>query len=252
MKKKLRAILIDDEPKLRKVLEMKLNEHCPQIEVMGQAGDVPEGLKCIHTHKPDLVFLDIAMPGESGFDLLDKFDSIDFDIIFVTGYNEYAIDALRVSAVDYLLKPVRTEDLVLAVRKAAERREQRAQLQQYQVLKHNLQHLGDQEAKIAIPGAQAYDFVAVKDIVRCEGWQKYTRIYLMDGSCIVSSYNLGYYRQMLKSYGFYDCHKSHMINRQLISRYLKEGSVVMADESVVPVSRRKKEEFIEEVVKNLG
>ena len=249
---KIKAVIIDDEPKLRKVLEIKLAENCPEVELLGTACDVPEGTALIKSKKPDLVFLDIAMPGESGFDLLDKFEDIDFDIIFVTGYNEYAIDALRVSAVDYLLKPVRTDDLIAAVSKAAERREERNKLEQYQILKHNLNHLGDQEAKIAIPGAQAYDFVSVKDIVRCEGWQKYTRIYLLNGTCIVSSYNLGFYRQMLKSYGFYDCHKSHMINKSLIVKYLKEGSVIMADESVVPVSRRKKEDFIAEVVKSLS
>ena len=189
------------------------------------------------------------MPGESGFDLLERFEKIDFDVVFVTGFNEYAIDALRVSAVDYLLKPVRTSDLIEAVDKAMKRKEERDIISRYDVLKHNLTHLGDQKSKIAIPGAQAYDFVSVQDIVRCEGWQKYTRIYLNNGSTIVSSYNLGVYRKILKSYEFYDCHKSHLINRHHIKKYLREGTVIMSDDAKVPVSRRKKEEFVEQVIK---
>jgi len=249
---KLKAIIVDDEPKLRTVLEIKLKEKCPEVEMVGMAGNVPQGFELINEVKPDLVFLDIAMPGESGFDLIDKFKEINFDIIFVTGFNEYAIDALRVSAIDYLLKPVRTSDLVEAVEKAVKRKEEREIISRYDVLKHNLNHLGDQKSKIAIPGAQAYDFITVEEIIRCEGWQKYTRIYLKNGTVIVSSYNLGVYRKILKTYDFYDCHKSHLINRHHIKKYLREGTVIMSDDAQVPVSRRKKEEFVEQVVKSLN
>ncbi len=249
---RLKAIIVDDEPKLRTVLEIKLKEKCPDIELVGMAGNVPEGFELINQHKPDLIFLDIAMPGESGFDLISKFDKIDFDIIFVTGFNEYAIDALRVSAIDYLLKPVRTSDLVEAVEKAVKRKEERVIMSRYDVLQHNLNHLGDQKSKIAIPGAQSYEFITVEEIIRCEGWQKYTRIFLKNGTTIVSSYNLGVYRKILKTYDFYDCHKSHLINRTHIKRYLREGTVVMSDDSNVPVSRRKKEEFVEQVIKNMN
>jgi len=249
---KLKAIIVDDEPKLRTVLEIKLKEKCPEVEMVGMAGNVPQGFELINEVKPDLVFLDIAMPGESGFDLIDKFKEINFDIIFVTGFNEYAIDALRVSAIDYLLKPVRTSDLVEAVEKAVKRKEEREIISRYDVLKHNLNHLGDQKSKIAIPGAQAYDFITVEEIIRCEGWQKYTRIYLKNRTVIVSSYNLGVYRKILKTYDFYDCHKSHLINRHHIKKYLREGTVIMSDDAQVPVSRRKKEEFVEQVVKSLN
>jgi len=247
----LKAVIIDDEPKLRTVLEIKLKDKCPTVQLVGSAGNVKEGYDAILKTKPDLVFLDIAMPGGSGFDLIDKFDEINFDVIFVTGFNQYAIDALRVSAIDYLLKPVRSDDLIQAVDKAIRRKEEREKLVRYDILKHNLNHMGDQQSKIAIPGSQAYDFVTVENIIRCEGWQKYTKIYLQDGACIVSSYNLGVYRQVLKPYEFYDCHKSHLINKNKIKRYMKEGIVVMSDDSEVPVSRRKKEDFVENVVKNI-
>ena len=244
------AIIVDDESKLRKVLQMKLNQHCPEINIAGTAENVTEAYQEIITHKPQIVFLDISMPGGSGFDLLDRFDIIDFEIIFVTGYNDYALDALKISAVDYLLKPINTEELVQAVGKAKARISDREKISMYHNLKHNIQHMGEQGTKIAIPGTAHYDFVEINRIIRCEGWQKYTRIFLEDGSCLVSSYNLGIFKDMLRSYGFYTTHKSHLINTSKITRYLKEGWVVMSDGSEVPVARRKKEEFVEQVLKN--
>lgn len=245
-----KAILIDDEAKLRKVLQIKLEMYCGDIQIVGMAGNVKEGQEAIKEHDPDLVFLDIAMPGGTGFDLLEQFDPVPFEVIFVTGYNNYVLDALKVSATDYLLKPIITEDLVQAVEKAKLRIESRQKAEKYDLLKHNLNHLGDQEAKVAIPGNNAYDFVRIFDIIRCEGWQKYTRVYLADGACIVSSYNLGVFKDMLENYGFYSTHKSHLINIQHINRYLKEGIVVLSDSSEVPIARRKKEEFVENILKD--
>ncbi len=247
--KNYRALIIDDEPKIRKVLQIKLEQYCSEIVVQDTAANIVEGFEKINTLKPNLIFLDISMPGGTGFDLLDKFETIDFEVIFVTGFNDYVLDALKVSAVDYLLKPVITEDLIAAVAKAKERIEDREKVEKYSLLKHNLDHLGDQETKLAIPGANAYDFVKISDIIRCEGWQKYTKIYLTDGSCIVSSYNIGMFKNMLEGYAFFSTHKSHLINTKLIIRYLKEGTVVMSDDSNVPVSRRKRDEFTDQVLK---
>ncbi|MCB0635350.1 MAG: response regulator transcription factor [Lewinella sp.] len=246
--KLLKALIIDDEPKLAKVLQLKLGQYCPEVEVAATGGNVQEGEALVRQHQPDLVFLDIAMPGGSGFELIERFSVINFEIIFVTGFNEYVLDALKVSAVDYLLKPVVTEELVEAVGKARRRIADREKIELYHILKHNLKHIGDQDTRVAIPGAQAYDFIRIADIIRCEGWQKYTRIYLRDGSMIVSSYNIGVFKEMLSSYGFYVTHKSHLINTKLITRYLKEGLVVMQDGAQVPVSRRKRDDFIAEVL----
>ncbi len=242
---KYKVIIIDDEDKLREVLDIKITQHCPELNVVAKARNVPEAYSMIVEHDPDIIFLDIAMPVESGFDLIAKFETINFEIIFATGYNEYALDALKVSAVDYLLKPIKTSDLTTAVDKAILRINNKENLKDYNLLKHNIQNIGDQKTKIAIPGSEAYQFVEVESIIRCEGWQKYTKIYLQDGACIVSSYNIGVYKDMLSSYGFYSCHKSHLINKIHIRTYKKEGSVVMSDGSNVPVSRRKKDEFIE-------
>jgi two-component system LytT family response regulator len=249
--KKYKAILVDDEQKLRKVLQIKLERNCPEVNVVGTAENITEAFELIGKMEPEIVFLDISMPGGSGFDLLERFDSPDFEVIFVTGFNDYVLDALKVSAVDYLLKPVITEDLIKAVYKAITRIEDRAKLKKYELLKHNLNHIGEQETKVAIPGATAYDFVKIGDIIRCEGWQKYTRIYLQDGSRLVSSYNIGVFKDMFVSYGFYSTHKSHLVNTKLITKYHKEGLVEMVNGDQVPVSRRRKEEFSETILENL-
>jgi two-component system LytT family response regulator len=250
MMQTIKALLVDDEPKLLKVLEMKLERYCPSVTVVATAGDITQAKTALEKCTPDLVFLDIAMPGGNGFDLLRQLTSINFEIIFVTGFNDYALDALKISAVDYLLKPVNTQDLIKAVHKASTRIEGRQKIQLYDNLRHNLNHLGDQETQVAIPGSQSYDFVPVRDIVRCEGWQKYTKIYLTDGSCIISSYNIGVFVDLLKSYGFYSIHKSHFINIQLISKYQSDGTLVMRDSSHVPVARRKRDAFVQDVIKN--
>ena len=248
----INAIIIDDEQKLREVLKIKLNQYCPTVNILAHGVNAKDGYDKIMEHKPDLVFLDIAMPGETGFDMLSRFERIDFEIIFVTGFNEYALDALKVSAVDYILKPVKTETLIHAVEKAKTKIEDKSLLAQYDVLKHNLNHIGDQNTKVAIPGSTAYEFVKIKEIIRCEGWQKYTKIHLADGVVIVSSYNLGIFRDMLESYGFFSTHKSHLVNKSHITRYLKDGMIIFSDGSNAPVSRRRKEEFMEEVVKHLS
>ncbi len=249
---KLRTVIIDDEPKLRAVLKVKLETKCPNLELVGMAEDAKSGYELIQSTKPNLVFLDIAMPGDSGFDLLQKFETIDFDVIFVTGFSEYILDALRVSAIDYLLKPVQNKQLIEAVEKAVLRKKERDSISHYHILKHNLNHIGDQKTKIAFPGVEAYEFVTVENIIRLEGWNKYTRVYLTSGKVIVSSYNIGVYRKMLSRYEFFNCHKSHMVNSKHIKRYLREGTVVMVDDAQVPVSRRKKDEFLSAYIKTVA
>jgi len=242
------AIIVDDEPKIRKVLQIKIEQYCSDIKIVDTAGDINEGFQKIVDLNPSLIFLDISMPGGTGFELLDKFDTINFEVIFVTGFNDYVLDALKVSAVDYLLKPVVTEDLIAAVNKAKERITNREKIEKYAVLKHNLNNIGNQDTKLAIPGANSYDFIKIADIIRCEGWQKYTRIYLTDGTTLVSSYNIGIFKNMLENYAFFSTHKSHLINTKMITKYLKEGTVVMSDGANVPVSRRKKDEFVSQVL----
>jgi two-component system LytT family response regulator len=242
------AVIIDDEPKLREVLCLKVKKNFPFITEAGQAGDASDGFEVIMKKKPDIVFLDISMPGESGFDMLDRFEQITFEIIFVTGYNDYAIDALQVSAVDYLLKPVKTEDLARAIERAIHRITNKDKIERYEALKHNKDKSGDQSSKIAIPGVDSYDFVTISDIIRCEGWQKYTKIFLSNGENLLSSYHIGVFKKILEKYGFFSTHKSHLINTTHIVNYKKDGTLTMKDRSVVPVARRRKDDFLQLVL----
>ncbi len=242
------AIIIDDEPKLSEVLKIKIEQNFDDIKILGFAQNIIDAKQMIDLYQPKIIFLDITMPGGSGFQLLDKFDNIDFEIIFVTGYSEYALDALKVSAAEYLLKPVKTDELIEAINKVKSRIDQKEDSKRYQLLKHNIDKVGNQDSKIVIPGQQSYEVVNIKDILRCEGFQKYTYIYLLDGSKHLSSYNIGVYKDMLANYEFYSPHKSHLINTKHIKRYLTEGSVIMIDDSSVPVSRRRKEEFTSEIL----
>lgn len=249
--KTYQAIIIDDEPKLQKVLQIKLEKFCPEIKISGFANEVKEAYKLIKSLKPQIIFLDISMPEETGFHLLEYFDSFDFEIIFVTGFSEYAIQALRLCAVDYLLKPVRTKLLVQAVNKAIENIEKRNEIERYKVLKSNLVDFGNSNNKIAIPGIDNYTFVKVNNIIHCEGWENYTKIHMENGDVLTSSYNIGVFKETLSHYKFYCCHKSHLINVNKIKSYNKEGTIVMSNKNAVPVSRRRKDEFVKLFVKSV-
>lgn len=247
-----KAIIVDDEDKLREVLKIKLNQHCPEIDVVDQAENAEQAYQKIQAIKPDVVFLDISMPGESGLDLLKRFPKLDFEVIFVTGFNNYVLDALRMSAVDYILKPVSTSDLKEAVLKAKSKISERKIITEYDVLRHNMATKNATDFKVAIPNNDSYDFVKLEEIIRCEGWQKYTKVYLNDGRVLTSSYNIGTYREMLEKYEFFSCHKSHLINTSHIVKYHKDGNIILTDGSNVPVARRRKDEFMEKIVRFLG
>lgn len=242
-----KAIIIDDESKLRKVLEIKVQEIRPDLKIVAMASNADEGEKLIRKHDPDLIFLDIHMPGDSGFELLERFEQVNFEIIFVTGYNEFALRALKVSAVDYILKPATNEDLKQAISKALDRIDEKVRLERYEILKHNIKNIDTEFAKIVIPGAKLYQHVLVNDIIHCEGWQKYTRIHLKNGDIILSSYNIGVFKDLLKEYNFFSPHKSHLINMNAIKNYNPEGIVELINGNEVPVSRRRKADFLNRV-----
>ncbi len=239
------AVLIDDEDKALQVLKQKLATYCPQIEVKGVASSSAEGYELINSLKPQLVFLDVAMPEESGFDLLKRLPQLDFEIIFVTGFNNYALDAIRFSAIGYILKPVENEDLIAVVQKAVQRITEKLDSERNRRLLENLLNPGHVRNRIGIPTEAGLEFVPTDEIVRCEGFQKYTKVHILGRKETLSSYNIGEFRKLLENYGFFAIHKSHLINMLHIKRYDKEGTVFMVDGSPVPVSRRKKHEFLE-------
>ena len=183
------------------------------------------------------------------YNLSEDLENIDFEIIFATGYDEYALEALRISAVDYILKPFRTEDVKNALDKAKLRIANRLRLHQYEVLKENLSTQDQADKTISIVNGNSYEVIKIVDIVRCEGWQKYTKIFTSSGQQYVSSYNLGHFVDVLAGFHFYPTHKSHMINTNMIQSYNKELSLVtMKDNAEVPVSRRRRTDFVQNVL----
>ncbi|MEL6561420.1 MAG: LytTR family DNA-binding domain-containing protein [Bacteroidota bacterium] len=238
--KKHKAVIIDDEYHNREQLTRLLDEHCESIEVAGMAAAIEDGLLLVKSIKPDVVFLDIEMPGGSGFDLLRKIDQVDFKVIFVTAYNSYALKAIKFSALDYILKPIDPEELIEAVDKLDQLRYQSESLD---LLRENLKDQGS--GKIALHTQDEIHFVEIGDIVRLEASANYTRLFLSDQSTLLLSKNLGFYEKLLQDSSFFRSHQSHLINLNYVAKYVKKdgGYLLMSDDQIVPVSRLKKEEI---------
>ncbi|MCA0233612.1 MAG: LytTR family DNA-binding domain-containing protein [Bacteroidetes bacterium] len=251
---KLRAIIVDDEANAREALANLLHIICPEVEVSGQAKNVDSALELIRHQQPNLVFLDIQMPGKSGFDLLTYFEKIDFGVVFTTAYQEYAVRAFRVSAIDYLLKPIDPDELQTAVEKY------KAQMtsitpQQVTILQENIQNpkanslkerLKNEHQRIALPTAEGIHIVQMNDIIQCESLGSYTKFHLVNQKVIVVSRLLKEYEEILDNYYFFRVHQSNIINLEHIKRYVKGdgGQVWMSDNTEIEVSRRRKEDFL--------
>ncbi len=242
----MKAVIIDDEPDSRETLRLLLETYCEGVSVEGMAQSALSGIDLIKRIEPDLVFLDISMPGKDGFYVMEQFRDPDFEVIFVTAYDHYAIQAIRLAALDYLLKPVDIVYLRKAIEKAREKMKQKQRLDQLDVLISNLKG-GSKPAKIAIPTAMGFEYVNIRQIVRCEAEGGYTRFHMDDGQNQLVSRNLGEYEELLEPYGFFRIHHSHLINLDHVRSYEKGrgGHVKMTDNHVLEVAQRKKAEFIE-------
>lgn len=237
--KKYNALVVDDERGNRELLSSMLSQYCPQIKTIATAQSVAEAEQELDNGKIDVVFLDIEMPRENGFDLLNKRDQIDFKIIFVTAYDAYALRAIKYSALDYLLKPVHKDELIEAVNKLEGVTNQQAQLDW---LSHNLRHNDDR--RIALATQEEVRFVRVNDIIRLQAEANYTKVYLENEGPILLSGNIGHFEKLLNDDRFYRSHQSHLINTKHMKKYVKTdgGYFVMVDGGRVPVSRLKREE----------
>lgn len=237
------TVIIDDEQAAQITLMKFLQMHCPNVNIVGTADGVEEGLKLLNNKSIDLVFLDIKMNDGTGFDLLKRLPSIGFNLVFTTAYDEYALKAFKHSAIDYLLKPIDPLELIDAVAKVSpsntDTSAQRvdSMLELYQDKKFD---------KIAIPSVDEFHFVRISDIVRCEASSNYTIIYLTTGKRIVAPKTLKEFEELLTSDGFFRVHQSHLINLSHIQQFLKtKNKLRMSDSSEVEVSRRKKTLFME-------
>lgn len=240
----IRAVIIDDEANNIDNLKALLLRHCPQVTIEGHAFDADAGREVINSVQPDLVFLDIQMPGKTGFDLLKSIPKPAFEIIFVTGFDQYGIQAIRFSAIDYLLKPIDPQDLQTAVARAADKineRQQNTQIQNLVQLLLNSQQKS--EHRIGLSSAKETRFVKTSEIVRCQAENNYTIFFLQSSEQILVSKPMFEYDEMLADYGFIRPHNSHLVNKTYVKSLIKEdsGYLLMQDGTKVPVSRMKKD-----------
>jgi two-component system, LytTR family, response regulator len=244
------TIIIDDEPKSISSLKFVIEKNCPQIKVLETARSADEGFEKIKAHNPDIIFLDVEMPYGSGFDLLNKFIGCSFEIIFVTAYENFAVKAFKVNAVDYILKPFTEDDIIAAIKKATERVQEKKLIHasgNSTQKKNNIPF----SKRIAVPAFDGLAFLNVEDIIRCEASENYTYFFLKDKKKILVCKGLTDYEEMLASFDFHRIHQSHLINLAYVSKYVKGrgGYVVMQDGITVDVSARKKMEFLESIFK---
>lgn len=239
----INAIIIDDEERARNTLSSLLLSYCPEINVLAACANVPDGVIAINKHKPDIVFLDIEMPDYNGFELLGFFREIDFDIIFVTAYSEYAIKAFEISAVDYILKPIDIDQLKNSVEKLKQKKMHSQMQEQIQLLKES--YRGDDIRKIALSMSNGLTFVEITDIVLLEADGAYTTFYLKDGQKIVVSKKLKFYEDILSNRSFFfRTHRSYFINVNFIKKYSRsENAILMDNDFSLAISRDRKQEF---------
>ncbi len=250
----VRAVIIDDEKKSRKALMGLLHRYCTNVLIKGEADGVKTGIEQIKLHNPDVIFLDIQMQDGSGFRLLKEIDNIDFEIIFTTAFDEYAIKAIKYSALDYLLKPIVPQELVEAVKKAEERKiaKNMDMNKNIDVLLDNIKASTGKPQKIILSTAEKIHIIKINDIIRCGSDNYYTNFYFTNGQKLLISKTLKENEKLLKGHNFIRPHKSHLINTKYIKGFMKGdgGFIIMTDDSKIPVSRRRKEMIIE-IINNL-
>lgn len=240
----IKAIIIDDEPNNITNLQRLLEKYCPEVITIASATNANEGIEFIKNKQPDVVFLDIHMPEKDGFQLLQDLDSCDFEVIFVTAFSQYGIQAIKFSAIDYLLKPIDIEELKKAVAKVSTKLKGKNQNLQLQNLLHHLkENNNNSDHRIAISSLKEIRFVTVKNIIRCESQNSYTLFFTNESETIISTVPLYEYDEMLSIYGFIRCHQSHLVNKKFVKSLLKEDgySLLLYDQFRVPVSRNKKD-----------
>jgi two-component system LytT family response regulator len=239
----MKALIVDDEAKARSVLKELLAEFAATIEVVAQANDIPSAVKAIHQYKPDVVFLDIEMPGYNGFQLLEFFDKVDFKIVFTTAYSEYAVQAFEISAVDYLLKPIQISQLERTISKLQNLQPTTdVENKQMEVLKQAV--AGKKVSKLALPAGNSILFIDVQNILYLEADGSYTRFHLLVGDSILVSKVMKEYEPALLSNGnFYRVHRSYIVNTDKVKKIVRNdgGYLVMENEQQIPISREQRD-----------
>jgi two-component system, LytTR family, response regulator len=244
------AMLVDDEKNNRLALHKLIEKFCPQVRVTAECDSVDSAIAAIAAAAPDVVFLDVEMPGKNGFDLLAHYNyQCPFEVIFTTAYSQYAVKAFRFSALDYLLKPVDPEELVRAVHRLSVKISEEIKQKQFELLEHKINHKELSKKQLAISTLEGIYFASLDEIVHVDADSSYTKIYLSSGDMIMSSKPLKYFEELLEDYDFVRVHQSHIINLKHIRRYVRGdgGQVIMMNGTEIEVSRRKKDDLLAKI-----
>jgi two-component system LytT family response regulator len=247
----INAVLIDDEINSIKALSLLLEKNCPEVAIVAKCTDAQEGIRAIRELRQDennLVLLDIKMPFMSGFELLEQLDEIHFELIFITAYDQHALEAFKVNAVDYLLKPVTASDLRTSIRRVTDRLEKQLSMQKLSRLLESIRTgPGDRASfKLALPSLESIHYFFPHEIIRCEAQNNYCLFVFRNSSRMLVSRNLGEYESLLAPHNFFRVHKSHLVNLAYVRKYVRGegGQLIMEDGAAVDVSRAKKEEVL--------
>jgi len=241
------AVIIDDEPHCIERLLYVAHNYCQtSLNIVGTADTVEKGLQLIGDLKPQLVFLDVEIHELTGFDLLQQYPAIPFQVVFTTAYQQYAIKAFKFSAVDYLLKPVDPDELVETIKRAGERIDMVSQAGKIEMLFQNIKQLNQPDSRIAVPTMNGLEFIKIKDIIRCQSDGNYTTIFLTGKKEIMVAKTLKEFENILSDHHFFRIHNSHLVNLAFIKSYQKGkgGSVLLEDKTELEVSSRRKDDFL--------
>jgi two-component system LytT family response regulator len=237
----IRALLIDDEPSALETLTAMIRRYCPEIGELRSTRDPFEGLELLGTYDPQLLFLDIQMPGLTGFDLLKRINKYSFEVIFTTAFDKYAIEAIRFSALDFLLKPIDADELKAAVQRFLQKK---ASVEEREKLLDNLRfnlNAEKDEFRLAITTLKGTYYYSIKTIIRLEGEGNYTNIFFEKEKALLASRTLKDFEEILVTHGFIRVHRSHLVNKHFVKSVLFDGFIEMADGSKIEISRRRKE-----------
>ena len=245
----LKAIIIDDEPYCCEILAAMLESDCPDVEIISICNDAKNALDVIRQHSPDLVFLDVEMPKMNGFEMLEQLPAINFHLIFTTSYDQYALKAIRFSAIDYLLKPIDREELKMAVEKVKERIHIPIP-QQLEILMQKLRQPSSPVNKIALPTMEGLQMIPIDSVVSCESDDNYTRLKLKSGKKLLVTRSLKEIEESLEQHSFIRVHRSYLVNLNEIEKYIKGegGYLVMSDGTTIDVARNKKEVLLKKLL----
>ncbi|MEM9547981.1 MAG: LytTR family DNA-binding domain-containing protein [Bacteroidota bacterium] len=243
----INAIIVDDEQDSRETLRRFTIKYCPRVNIITDCENIEEARKAIIKYKPDLVFLDIEMPRGNAFDLLEQFGKIDFEIIFITAFSQYAVQAFALSAAHYLLKPLDIEELEKAVSDVRKNLEEKNKVNRAEILLQNIAAVHNQNRKLVLPTMEGLEIVKMSDIVYCEADDNFTHFHFTDGRKLMICRSLKFYESALDNFGFYRIHRSFIINLDHITRYVKGkgGAVIMENGKEIQVANPKKSELIQ-------